>query len=190
METDNFVSEKNKHEGLKEMLKIPCHHPCVFDKLILMKKQLYKILPEVNIHIITTYFRFENVVSEFRKVSIDSYQKHGLIYMFRCCCGQASYVGETGLTLAVRIKSHMRQKSDSAITSHIDECSVYKIAYNRFLRENFIPDVPSSAQKYVQRYFEKLKFTNGSRDRRFNTSLLIKKFSPNLNSQKKASRLR
>ena len=64
--------------------------------------------------------------------------------MFRCFCGQASSVGETGLTLAARIKAHLRKKSDSAITSHIDECSVYEIAYNKFLRESFNPDVPSS----------------------------------------------
>ena len=147
------------------------------------------IQPNANIHIITTCFRVENLVSKYRKLSLDNHQKHDLIYLFRCCCEKATYVGETGLTLAARIKSHLRQKSDSAISSHLSECSVYKIAYNKFLIENKIPDVPSNAQKYVQRYFEKLKFTNGSSERRFIESLLIKSIRLILICRSKASPL-
>ena len=69
------------------------------------------------------------------------------------------------MTLAARIKLNLRQKSDSAINSYIDECCVYKIAYNKFLRENFIPGVPSSASNAF------LKIMNGSRNGRFNESL-------------------
>ena len=188
-ETDYFQPPKTLREGIKVMLKIPFHNQSVFDKLILMKKQLYKILPNANIHIITTCFRVENLISKYRKISLDDHQKHDLIYLFRCCCEKATYVGETGLTLAARIKSHLRQKSDSAISSHLSECSVYKIAYNKFLIENKIPDVPSNAQKYVQRYFEKLKFTNGSSERRFIESLLIKSIRLILICRSKASPL-
>ena len=41
----------------------------------------------------------------------------------------------------------------------------------------------------VGRYFEKVKFTNGFRERRFIESLMIKNLKPNLNSQHKSKPL-
>ena len=87
---------KTPREGIKVIPMIHFHDQSVFDKLILMKKQLYKILPNANIRIILTCFRVENLVSKYRNVSLDNHQKHDLIYLFRCCCEKASYMGETG----------------------------------------------------------------------------------------------
>ena len=63
-------------------------------------------------------------------------------------------------------------------------CAQYIIGHNI---ENKIPNVPSNAQKYVQRYFDKLKFTNGSSERRFIESLLIKSIHLILIRRSKAS---
>ena len=175
--------ENNARDGPKVNIKIPFHHQVIFDKLMLMKKLLQKIIPQANIHIITTCFRVENLVSKYRKIEIEQNQKHDLVYIFRCCCEEGTYVGETGLTLAARIESHVRQKQLSAITAHVKTCPQFTKSFQEFRDQNHFADVPSILKRYIGRYFEKLKFTNGFHERRFMESLLIKQYSPNLNSQ-------
>ena len=105
------------------------------------------------------------------------------MYIFRSCCEEGTYIGETGLTLAARIESHVRQKQLSAISAHVITCPQFTTSFQEFRDENHLANVPSSLKKYIGRYFEKLKFTNGFHERRFMESLLINQHSPNLNSQ-------
>ena len=148
-----------------------------------MKKHIRRIIPNANIHIITTCFRTENIVSKYRKIQIEDIEKQDLVYKFRCSCGDETYIGETGLTLAARIDSHIRQKESSAIYAHVKYCTDFQKRFKSYLKDEQLEYLPSTMKKFIGRYFEKLKFTNGFRERRFIESILIKEHSPTLNSQ-------
>ena len=62
------TKEKNQLEGPNISLKMPFHNQAIYDRLILMKKRIRKIIPNANIHIITSCFRVENVVCKYRKI--------------------------------------------------------------------------------------------------------------------------
>ena len=87
--------------------------------------------------------------------------------------------------------SHLLRLHTSAHGEFIDLIDVHSLmTIEHFFKSNKIEAIFTQklllALKYVQRYFEKLKFTNGSSERRFIESLLIKKYSPNFNSQVKS----
>ena len=131
----------------------------------------------------TTCFRVENIVSKYRKIAIKDMEKQNLVYKFRCCCGNWTYKSESGLTLAGRSESHMRQKEDFAFYAHVKHCPSFQKNFKLFLKDNQLEYLPLTMTKNIGRYFEKLKFTKSHHERRFIEKILIKQHSSNLNSQ-------
>ena len=84
---NTLTKEKNQIEGPKISLKIPFHNRAIYDRLKLMKKHFPEIISNVNIYIITTCFRVENIASTYRKIKIKDMEKQDLVYKFRCCAG-------------------------------------------------------------------------------------------------------
>ena len=109
------------------------------------------------------------------------YARHSILFYITLILRQP--ISSTINKLTIQLFCHVRQKQLSAISAHVITCPQFTTSFQEFRDENHLANVPSSLKKYIGRYFEKLKFTNGFHERRFMESLLINQHSPNLNSQ-------
>ena len=77
-----------------------------------MKKHIDRIIPNANIYFITTCLRVKSLESKYRKSEIENTEKEDLVTVFRCSCGEGTYIGETGLT-SYTTKINLREKKIS-----------------------------------------------------------------------------
>lgn len=166
-------------------VKLPYFHKQVFDRILLMKKHLKKLIKNFNLHIITTAFRAENILSKYRKLRVESENRSNLVYSFSCCCGEGEYVGETRSRLSARIRSHIHQKNLSSIYEHVTNCKPFQISYKKFRRKNGFSDTPSKLIDFCVPFFKTLRHTRETLERKFVESLIINNTKPNLNCQVK-----
>ena len=103
---------------------------------------------------------------------------HLKVILYKNFNARLSYVGQTGPTLAARIAIHMKQK----MSKKLKTCTDFQTCCKSFVLSLSTNESPSSFQKFIGRYFEKIKCTNGFSERRFIEGLLIKNLKPNLHS--------
>ena len=181
-------NKSNFSDRKKITAKFPFHSPDIHNLIINLKHKLSRVLPETNFHFIITSFKLDNLFSKKRAIEIPTEDKASQVYSFRCPCAK-EYIGETSLTIAGRLKSHINQNQKSNIKSHVDFCPEFQREYKSFLKQNKFGGTSSRLAQFIGRYTERIKYCRDRNSRRFIEALEIRRRDPVLNAQKSSKPL-
>ena len=148
-----------------------------------MKKKLARIL-NINISVIFSQLKVLHMLNKNIKLNLSKENVTNCVYLYKCPCSKGNYIGETKLRIDERMKSHMFQRQDSSIFSHVTTCDHFKTKFRDFcLVEGLEISSISVMRKYIIENIKILEKCSSDFDRRWLEGFNIRIRSPHLNKK-------